>query len=182
VRSRLVFLLPIVGFAVLTVFLFKGLWGRPPDQIPSVMINKPAPLDTVPALDAQTQGFGPAELKSGKVVVVNFFSSTCVPCRLEAPVLNQLAQTPGVILYGYVWKDKPENARAFLNELGNPFSRIGVDTDGRMGMNWGVRGWPETFVVDGKGIIRFKYDTGELTPEIVKDQLLPAIEAARHSS
>jgi cytochrome c biogenesis protein CcmG/thiol:disulfide interchange protein DsbE len=182
VRSRLVFILPIAGFAVLAFFLFKGLWGRPADQIPSVLINKPAPLDQVPALDAQTQGFGPKELKSGKVVVVNFFSSTCVPCRLEAPVLNRLAQTPGITLYGYVWKDKPENARAFLNELGNPFSRIGVDTDGRMGMNWGVRGWPETFVVDGKGIIRFKYDAGELTPEIVKDQLLPAIEAARRSS
>lgn len=178
-KSRLVFILPVLGFAVLAVFLFKGLWGRPPDQFPSVMINKPAPLDTVPALDAQTQGFGPAELKSGKVVVVNFFSSTCVPCRIEAPVLNQLAQMPGITLYGYVWKDKPENARAFLNELGNPFSRIGLDTDGRLGMNWGVRGWPETFVVDGKGIIRFKYDTDALTPETVRDQLLPAIEAAR---
>jgi cytochrome c biogenesis protein CcmG/thiol:disulfide interchange protein DsbE len=94
-------------------------------------------------------------------------------------VLNQLAQTPGITLYGYVWKDKPEAARAFLNEVGNPFSRIGVDTDGRMGMNWGVRGWPETFVVDGKGIIRFKYDEAALTPEVVRDQLLPAIEAAK---
>ena len=109
-RSRLVFILPIAGFAVLAFFLFKGLWGRPADQIPSVLINKPAPLDQVPALDAQTQGFGPKELKSGKVVVVNFFSSTCVPCRLEAPVLNQLAQTPGITLYGYVWKDKIKNA------------------------------------------------------------------------
>lgn len=180
-KSRLIFILPMIGFAVLAVFLFKGLFGRPADQIPSVMINKPAPLDEVPALDAQTQGFGPKELKSGKVVVVNFFSSTCVPCRIEAPVLNQLAQMPGITLYGYVWKDKPEQARAFLNELGNPFSRIGVDTDGRFGMNWGVRGWPETFVVDGKGIIRFKYDTGELTPEIIKNELLPAIEAAKRS-
>jgi cytochrome c biogenesis protein CcmG/thiol:disulfide interchange protein DsbE len=96
-------------------------------------------------------------------------------------VLNQLAQMPGVTLYGYVWKDKPETARAFLNELGNPFSRIGIDTDGRMGMNWGVRGWPETFVVDGKGVIRFKYAYG-LTPEVIHDQLMPAIEAARRSS
>ena len=101
---------------------------------------------------------------------------------LEAPVLNQLAQMPGVTLYGYVWKDKPENARAFLNELGNPFSRIGLDTDGRLGMNWGVRGWPETFVVDGKGIIRFKYDLDALTPKTLREQILPAIEAARRSS
>ena len=180
-KSRLVYILPIIGFAVLAVFMFKGLWGRPADEIPSVLINKPAPLDEVPALDAQTQGFGPAQFKSGKVIVVNFFSSTCAPCRIEAPVLNQLAQMPGVTLYGYVWKDKPENARAFLNELGNPFSRIGVDTDGRLGMNWGVRGWPETFVVDGKGVIRFKYVYG-LTPEVIRDQLMPAIEAARRSS
>ncbi len=181
-KSRLIFILPLIGFAVLAVILFKGLFGRPADVIPSAMINKPAPLDEVPALDAQTQGFGPRELKSGKVVVVNFFSSTCVPCRLEAPVLNQLAQMPGVTLYGYVWKDKPENARAFLNELGNPFSRIGLDTDGRLGMNWGVRGWPETFVVDGKGIIRFKYDLDALTPKTLREQILPAIEAARRSS
>ena len=181
-KGRLVFILPILGFAVLAFFLFKSLWGRPADQIPSAMIDKPAPLESVPALDAQTQGFGAKELTSGKVVVVNFFSSTCVPCRLEAPTLNQLAQMPGVTLYGYVWKDKPEAARAFLDEVGNPFSRIGVDTDGRMGMDWGVRGWPETFVVDGKGIIRFKYDAGPLTPEIIKDQLLPAIEAAKRSS
>lgn len=181
-KGRLIFLLPIAGFAVLAFFLFKSLWGRPADVIPSAMIDKPAPLETVPALDAQTQGFGAKELKSGKVVVVNFFSSTCVPCRLEAPTLNQLAQMPGITLYGYVWKDKPEAARAFLDEVGNPFSRIGIDTDGRMGMDWGVRGWPETFVVDGKGVIRFKYDLGPLTPEIVKNQLLPAIEAAKRSS
>ena len=123
----------------------------------------------------QTQGFGPKDLKSGKVMVVNFFSSTCAPCRLEAPVLNQLAQMPGITLYGYVWKDKPEAARAFLNEVGNPFSRIGMDTDGRLGMNWGVRGWPETFVVDGHGIIRFKYDESALTP-----RNRPRAASARH--
>lgn len=179
--SRWIYLAPVAAFAVLAFFLFRSLWSPAPDVLPSALIDKPAPMDTVPALDAETQGFGPKDLKSGKVVVVNFFSSTCAPCRLEAPVLNQLAQMPGITLYGYVWKDKPEAARAFLNEVGNPFSRIGIDTDGRLGMNWGVRGWPETFVVDGHGIIRFKYDESALTPEIVRDQLLPAIEAARRS-
>jgi DsbE subfamily thiol:disulfide oxidoreductase len=179
--SRWIYLAPVAAFAVLAFFLFRSLWSPAPDVLPSALIDKPAPLDTVPALDAETQGFGPKDLKSGKVVVVNFFSSTCAPCRLEAPVLNQLAQMPGITLYGYVWKDKPEAARAFLNEVGNPFSRIGIDTDGRLGMNWGVRGWPETFVVDGHGIIRFKYDESALTPEIVRNQLLPAIEAARRS-
>jgi DsbE subfamily thiol:disulfide oxidoreductase len=179
--SRWIYLAPVAAFAVLAFFLFRSLWSPAPDVLPSALLNRPAPMDTVPALDAQTQGFGPKQLKSGKVVIVNFFSSTCAPCREEAPVLNQLARMPGITLYGYVWKDKPEAARAFLDEVGNPFSRIGVDTDGRLGMNWGVRGWPETFVVDGHGIIRFKYDESALTPEVVRDQLLPAVEAARRS-
>jgi DsbE subfamily thiol:disulfide oxidoreductase len=176
--SRWIYLAPVAAFAVLAFFLFKSLWGPAPDALPSALLDKPAPQDTIPALDSQTRGFGPKELASGKVVIVNFFSSTCAPCRLEAPVLNQLALVPGVTLYGFVWKDKPEAARAFLDEVGNPFSRIGVDPGGRLGMDWGVSGWPETFVVDGHGVIRFKYNAG-LTPQIVRDQLMPAVEAAR---
>jgi cytochrome c biogenesis protein CcmG/thiol:disulfide interchange protein DsbE len=111
------------------------------------------------------------------VVVVNVFSSTCVPCRLEAPVLNALSKQPGITVFGFVWKDKPADARAFLNELGNPFTRIGYDSDGRAGMEWGVYGWPETYVVDGKGIIRLKY-VGALTDDVIQNQIMPAIKAA----
>ena len=85
-------------------------------------------------------------------------------------------------LYGFVWKDKPENARRFLDEFGNPFSRIGYDGDGSAGIEWGVYGWPETYVIDGKGVIRFKYDEGPLTAQIVHDLLLPAIAPARKAS
>lgn len=180
--NRWIYVAPVAGFALIAFFLFKSLVARPPDVIPSVLINKPVPQDTIPALDAATQGFGPKDLSSGKVIVVNFFSSTCVPCRIEAPVLNQLSKMPGITLYGFVWKDRPESARAFLNEVGNPFTRIGVDSAGPLGIDWGVRGWPETFVVDGHGIIRFKYDLGPLTPEVVNQQLLPAIEAAKRAS
>jgi cytochrome c biogenesis protein CcmG, thiol:disulfide interchange protein DsbE len=179
--KRLIYILPVIGFLAVAGFLFRSLYDAAPEALPSPLIGKPAPQLALPPLDAQTQGFGPADLTGGKVVVVNVFSSTCIPCREEAPVLNQLAKMPGMTLYGFVWKDKPEQARAFLNQFGNPFSRIGFDGDGRAGIEWGVYGWPETYVIDGKGIIRFKYDEGPLTPEVVRDQLLPAIRAAQAS-
>ena len=180
--KRLIYILPVLGFVVIAGFLFRSLYYAAPEALPSPLIGKPAPHRTLAPLDEKTEGFGPADLASGKVVVVNVFSSTCIPCREEAPVLNQLAKMPGMTLYGFVWKDKPENARRFLDELGNPFSRIGYDGDGSAGIEWGVYGWPETYVIDGKGVIRFKYDEGPLTAQIVHDLLLPAIAQAHKSS
>ena len=178
--KRWIFILPIAGFAVLAFFLFKSLWAPAPNFIPSALLNKPAPQVVLPALDAQAIGWSSKDLARGKVVVVNVFSSTCVPCRLEAPVLNALAKQPGITVFGFVWTDKPADARAFLDEVGNPFTRIGYDGDGRAGMEWGVYGWPETYVVDGKGIIRLKY-VGALTDDVVRNQIMPAIKAAEAS-
>jgi cytochrome c biogenesis protein CcmG/thiol:disulfide interchange protein DsbE len=178
---RLVYILPVLGFGLLAFFLFRSLWAPPPDVLPSALIDKPVPDRTLPALDGQTRGFGPADFKQGKVILVNVFSSTCVPCRLEAPMLDRLAKMPGITLYGFVWKDKPAAARQFLDEVGDPFTRIGQDTDGAAGLQWGVYGWPETYVVDGHGIIRFKY-VGALTERAVAQQLLPAVEKARAGS
>lgn len=181
--SRWIYVLPVAGFAVIAFFLFRSLILPPPDILilPSPLVDKPAPRQTLPALDAQTQGFGPQDLASGKVVIVNVFSSTCVPCHLEAPMLNKLARMPGMTLYGFVWKDKAQSARQFLDETGNPFSRIGLDEDGRLGLEWGIYGWPETYVVDGRGIIRYKH-IGELTQSVVTNELLPAIAEARQAS
>ena len=179
--KRLIYAAPVLLFLVLAFFLFKGLILPPPDILPSALIDKPAPKDVLPALDAQTQGFGPKELTSGHVTVINVFSSTCVPCRIEAPVLNRLAMVPGMILYGLVWEDKAANARKFLDDVGNPFSRIGLDLDGSIGRDWGIYGWPETYVVDGRGVIRFKF-VGGLTDDVVANQLLPAIEKAKLAS
>ncbi|HWC63338.1 MAG TPA: DsbE family thiol:disulfide interchange protein [Rhizomicrobium sp.] len=176
--KRLVYAAPVLAFLILAFFLFKSLISPTPDVLPSPLIDKPVPQRTLPALDARTEGFGPKELASGKVVVVNVFSSTCVPCREEAPVLNRLAARPDITLYGFVWEDKPENARQFLDDVGNPFSRIGLDIDGAIGREWGIYGWPETYVVDGHGIIRFKY-VGALSDRLVAERLLPAIEKAR---
>jgi cytochrome c biogenesis protein CcmG, thiol:disulfide interchange protein DsbE len=179
--NRLVYALPALGFAVLAFFLFKSLIMPAPNVLPSALIDKPVPQRTLAALDPQTQGFGPKDLAGGKVTVINVFSSTCVPCREEAPILNKLATLPGMTLYGFVWEDKPENARKFLDEVGNPFTRIGQDTDGSIGREWGVYGWPETYVVDGHGVIRFKY-VSALTDQVVTQQLLPAIEKAKLAS
>jgi cytochrome c biogenesis protein CcmG/thiol:disulfide interchange protein DsbE len=180
--KKLIYILPVAGFAVIAFFLFRSLFFATPDLVlPSPLIDKLAPALNLPALDAQTEGFGSKDLTSGKVIVVNVFSSTCIPCRLEAPMMMKLAKMPGMNLYGLVWKDSAQNARQFLDDVGNPFSRIGLDADGHFGEQWGVYGWPETFVVDGHGIIRYKH-VGELTDEVVTNELLPAIAQAKQAS
>jgi cytochrome c biogenesis protein CcmG/thiol:disulfide interchange protein DsbE len=179
-NRRLIFVLPVLVFVGLAVVLFRSLFLSP-SIIPPVLINRPAPQLTLAALDADTQGFGPQELKAGKVVLINVFGSWCAECHIEAPVLMQLAamsEKEGFEIYGFVQRDTPEKIRAFLGQTGNPFHRIGNDVDGRAGIEWGVYGAPETFLVDGKGVIRYKY-TGALTPELVQRELLPAIRAAR---
>jgi len=176
--SRWIYLAPVAAFLVLAFFLFKSLWSPAPSLVPSVLINKPAPHLILPALDAKSAAFTPADLAGGHVSVVNVFASWCAPCRTEAGELAVVARLPGVALYGLAQKDKPAATRAFLDEVGDPFTRIARDDDGRASIEWGVYGVPETFVVDGKGVIRLKY-VGELTDEVLKTQLMPAIKAAQ---
>jgi cytochrome c biogenesis protein CcmG/thiol:disulfide interchange protein DsbE len=178
--KRWIFILPVAAFAVLAFFLFKSLWAPPPSIIPSALLDKPAPRLTLPALDARSTAFTPADLTAGHVSVINVFASWCAPCRTETSQLAALSQLSGVALYGLVQKDKPEAARAFLDELGNPFAKIARDDDGRASIEWGVYGVPETYVVDGKGIVRFKY-VGPLNDQVLQDQVLPAVKAARGS-
>jgi cytochrome c biogenesis protein CcmG/thiol:disulfide interchange protein DsbE len=143
-----------------------------------VLIDKPAPafaMTEVPELGVP--GFDTAALK-GEVTVVNVFASWCIPCRDEHPLLVALKEVTGVRLFGINQSDAPENARAFLAELGNPYDAVGTDRDRRVSIDWGVYGVPETFVVDANGVITFKH-VGPLTPEAVQTELLPAIEKAR---
>jgi cytochrome c biogenesis protein CcmG/thiol:disulfide interchange protein DsbE len=175
---RIVFVLPALAFAVLAIVLFHSLIQPPPDMIPSALIGKPAPRLELPALDASTQGFGPRELRSGRVTVVNVFASWCVPCHSEAPVIATLAGSKDFALYGLVQKDTPAKIHAFLAENGNPFRRIALDADGRASIEWGVYGVPETFMIDGQGIIRARI-VGEITEDVLNTQLLPAIKAAQ---
>jgi cytochrome c biogenesis protein CcmG, thiol:disulfide interchange protein DsbE len=146
--------------------------------VPSALIGKPVPEFSLPAIDGlAVPGLQAADLKMGGVTVVNVWASWCGPCRDEHPLLMKLAQQGGFRLAGIGNKDDPENARRFLGTLGNPFAAIGADRDGRVSIDWGAYGVPETFVVDGKGIIRFKF-IGPLSPEAIEKTLLPEIAKA----
>jgi cytochrome c biogenesis protein CcmG/thiol:disulfide interchange protein DsbE len=133
---------------------------------------------TLPAVEGTgVPGFDTAAL-AGEVTVVNVFASWCIPCRDEHPVLEALKAETGVRLFGINQKDAPENAAAFLSELGNPYDAIGGDAYGRVSIDWGVYGVPETFVVDANGVIRFKH-VGPLSPQSVEADVIPAIDRAR---
>jgi cytochrome c biogenesis protein CcmG/thiol:disulfide interchange protein DsbE len=175
---RLPYILPVLVFAALVIGFALSLNGPAPDELPSVLVDKPAPTIALPALDKSTQAFAPADLKAGHVTVLNVFASWCIPCRVEGPGLAQVAALNGVALYGMVYKDTPEKARAFLADLGNPYQRIDLDADGRAGIEWGVYGVPETFVIDGKGIVRLRFP-GPLVGDALTRIVLPAIEKAR---
>jgi len=180
--KRWIYAVPVAGFLVLAIVLFHSLFGRPPDLLPSALINKPAPEINLAAMDDVTPGFTRADLASGHVTVVNFFASWCVPCRMESAQLMALSRMPGITLYGIDYQERqPGAGRTFLDEEGNPFSRIVADTKGTTGINWGVYGVPETYVVDGKGIVRFKL-VGQLTAKALTEQLLPEIEKAKLAS
>lgn len=173
-------LLPLVVFAALAaLFLFQLTLGGDPQKIPSALINKPAPEFDLPPVEDLVEngkpmpGFARSDL-AGKVSVVNIFASWCVPCRQEHPLLEELAKVEGIELVGINYKDKPENARRFLGSLGNPYDRIGADTIGRTAIEWGVYGVPETFIVDDKGMIRYKF-IGPLSPSSYQETFLPEL-------
>jgi len=172
---RLFFLIPVAVFLSLAWLLYVGLFQGPPSILPSPLVGKPAPDIALPALDSQAQSFARAELGQGRPIVINFFASWCAPCRIEHPTLEALAARKEITLYGVDYKDKPEDARAFLSELGNPFSKINEDREGRVSIDWGVTGVPETFVIDGKGVIRVHY-AGPLNERIVEALILPALK------
>jgi cytochrome c biogenesis protein CcmG/thiol:disulfide interchange protein DsbE len=172
----LLFGLPLLLLVGL-VAVFALSIDRDPGLVRSALIDKPAPQFTLPEVaELGVPGFDTAALM-GEVTVVNVFASWCIPCRDEHPLLEALKAETGVRLYGINQNDAPENARAFLAELGNPYDAVGADRDRRASIDWGVYGVPETFVVDANGIITFKH-VGPLTAEAVASELIPAIERA----
>jgi cytochrome c biogenesis protein CcmG/thiol:disulfide interchange protein DsbE len=174
-RLRLSLLIPRAVFAVLAaIFLMRLESGVDPNAIPSALINKPAPdFDLAPLAGVDLPGIKRADLE-GKVTLVNMFASWCVPCRAEHPVLEELARDSRFRLVGINYKDRDEQARAFLDDLGNPYAAIGVDPKGRAGIDWGVYGVPETFLVGPDGVIRYKF-IGPLSDEAVARTLMPQI-------
>jgi len=170
------FLVPLLALVGL-VAIFATSMDRDPSLVRSVLIDKPAPEFTLaPVEGMNVPGFDTAALK-GEPTVVNVFASWCIPCRAEHPLLETLKAQTNVRLFGINHSDAPENARAFLAELGNPYDAIGADRDRRVSIDWGVYGVPETFVVDGNGVITFKH-VGPLTADAIATQLLPALEKA----
>ncbi|WP_137900400.1 MULTISPECIES: DsbE family thiol:disulfide interchange protein [Phyllobacteriaceae] len=171
-------LLPLAIFLALAgLFLSQLLSGRDVAAIPSALIGQDAPETKLPPLEGSNLPGLDSDQFEGKVTVLNVFASWCVPCREEHPVLMGLAQDKRYAMAALNYKDKPENARRFFGELGNPFQAIGIDPAGRAAINWGVYGVPETFLIDKSGKITFKY-VGPLTPQTAKALLLPEIEKA----
>jgi cytochrome c biogenesis protein CcmG/thiol:disulfide interchange protein DsbE len=170
---KLVFLLPAGLFAVLLAAFALGL-GHDPHLLPSALIDRPAPDFALPGLYDGSGGLTRKQLE-GRVTLVNFFASWCAPCREEHAELMALAHQSGITLNGIAFKDKPQDARRFLDRFGDPYARIGVDREGATGIDFGVYGVPETYVVDGGGRIRYRH-VGPLTAEAVKNQLFPVIE------
>ncbi|MEX0852223.1 MAG: DsbE family thiol:disulfide interchange protein [Bauldia sp.] len=177
-RRRLLLLVPLGVFAALAVlFLARLQSGVDPGAIPSALIGRPAPDFDLPPLEGvPVPGLARADL-DGRVTVVNVFASWCGPCRQEHPLLATLARDGRFRVVGINYKDKPENARRFLGDLGNPYAAIGVDARGRAAIDWGVYGVPETFLVGPDGVIREKI-IGPLSEEAVAGSLMPAIEKA----
>ena len=166
--------LPFLALTALVAWFALALApGRDPSAVPSALIDKPAPQIDLPSIYPDRAGLNSADLK-GRASVVNVFASWCVPCRAEHPSLAELAQEHGAPVIGLNWKDKPEDARAFLNELGDPYERIGSDPSGRAGIDWGVYGVPETYVLDAQGRIRYRH-VGPLSEEDIDGVILPVL-------
>lgn len=173
-------LVPVAVFAALAALLYLALFWGDPSEIPTALKDKPVPDFVMPPVDGlqNMPGLASDDLKTGAPTIVNVWASWCGPCRVEHPVLMQLAERDDVRLVGLNYKDAPQNARRFLGTLGNPFQAVGADRTGRTAIDWGVYGVPETFIVDGNGIIRFKY-VGPIAPADIENVILSELESAK---
>ncbi len=176
IGRQLAYLAPVVIFSVIAAYFVWGLYsGRDPRALPSVMIDQPVPEFTLQPIDGMDgPGLSAANLRTGEVSLVNFFASWCVPCRLEHRILVEMATQDKVRLFGINYKNKPEEARAWLAELGNPYGRIGADTTGHVGIDWGVYGLPETFIIDRNGRIRYRR-AGQIDRQTLNQVIRPLI-------
>ena len=176
-RRGLTALIPILLFGAIAIILWRGL-SNDPKFIPSVLINKPVPEFNLSAVEGmQLPGLSNADLKKSNVTIVNIFASWCVPCREEQPLLMALSANKDIHLVGINNKDAPADARSFLGTYGNPFTAIGSDIDGRTTINFGSYGVPETFIVDGNGIIRYKV-IGGLGPSMADGSFFKEVRKA----
>lgn len=170
---RLLYILPLVAFAAVAAWFAVGL-QRDPNKLPSALLNREVPAFDLPAIPGvAAPGFASAAVK-GKVTLINMFASWCVPCRAEHPILMRLQREGRVAIYGINYKDTAADAVKYLAQLGNPYSAIGQDLSGRVGIDFGLYGVPETYVVDREGRIRYRLAEA-ITPQILQNTLLPLI-------
>ncbi len=173
------FLMPLAIFAVLVAFLYRGL-SLDPKKVPSPLVGKPVPAFSLPTLNDPGTVLSQADL-TGKVSLLNVWATWCVSCRAEHRVLMALANTGKVDIYGLNYKDERAAAQRWLQNLGNPYVANAFDQNGRVGINWGVYGTPETFVIDRKGIIRYKH-IGPISEQDLQEIILPLVEQLQSSN
>ncbi len=173
------FLIPIIGFAVLVVFLLIGL-NRDPTFVPSPLIGKQMPAFNLPQLGEPGQFVSDDDLR-GQFSVLNVWATWCTGCRQEHPVLNRIAEQGQVPIYGLNWKDDAQLAQQWLEQLGNPYAVTGFDGDGRVAIDWGVYGAPETFLIDANGVVIYKH-IAPLSMDTFETEFMPRIQAAQEAS
>jgi cytochrome c biogenesis protein CcmG/thiol:disulfide interchange protein DsbE len=179
-RRRLLVLLPVAFFLALAALFFYRLGSGDPSRLPSALIGRPVPDDPLPPVEglvregAAVPGIAAADFR-GAVTLVNVWASWCVPCHDEAPLLMKLADDKRIRVVGINYKDQPENARRFVGRYGNPFAAVGADGNGRVSIDWGVYGVPETFVVDRDGRIAYKL-VGPISADNLVTTLMPQLE------
>ena len=176
---RLLFILPLLTLALMAgFFAWSLLAGRDPASIGSVLVGRPAPRLDVKPLREGDAPLTDALLRTGKPVIVNFFASWCVPCLAEHPLFTRLAEREGAVVIGVAWKNKPPEALAWLKKLGDPYKFVGADLEGRTGLDWGLSGVPETYLVDGQGIVR-RHFRGPITERDLAETIAPFLKGAK---
>lgn len=166
------YLVPLGIFLVLVAFLYRGL-SLDPKLVPSPLVGKPMPAFTLTRLQDPDTTISDTDIK-GKVALLNIWATWCVSCRAEHETLLELAKTGKVAIYGLNYKDERTAAQQWLRQLGDPYVDNAFDDTGRVGIDWGVYGAPETFIIDRQGIVRHKH-VGPLTPDVVNEQILPLV-------
>jgi cytochrome c biogenesis protein CcmG/thiol:disulfide interchange protein DsbE len=173
-----IYLVPLAAFLVLAAFLLRGLWLNP-REVPSPLIGKPAPVFEKAKLNAASEVFSSKDML-GQVWILNVWASWCAPCRIEHPLFNELARQKLAPIIGMNYKDMPDNGRKWLAELGDPYQLTFIDFDGKLGIDFGVYGVPETFIIDKQGVIRHKH-IGPVTPEAMQKKIVPLVKELQKS-
>jgi len=178
--------IPLVIFAALAGLFWYALQVGDPSRLPSALLGKPVPEFSLPPLEGlvangeAVPGFASSDLATGEPTILNVFASWCVECQVEHPLLLALGQQPGVRLFGIDYKDDTASARRFLGRHGNPYARVGVDPSGRVAIDLGVYGVPETYVIGGDGRVAYRH-VGPLTEQAIRDRILPLLKPATES-